>query len=118
MLEIICGQELIFILRGIIFILLIIIPVFILGVQDSIISRFISPSRILFDKIMGRFPVNSYDGDTTGMFGILIMWRFNRELRRDKETLEACRGIYNVYLSLIAAFVLISIFLIFSFAAC
>ena len=113
-----CESELFSLIRNITFIPVIILPILILGIQDSIITKYINDDSSLFKKIMGKFPENSYDGDATGLFGVLIIWRFNRELRKDKETLAACRGMYNAYLSLIAAFILLSIFLVLSFSLC
>ena len=90
----------------------------ILFMQSRIILGCIrNHSSTLYQKIV---PSNSggYGNDVFGLYGVLIFWRFNRELRKDKEVLAACRGIYNVYLSLLAAFVILTLFLIIAFSAC
>jgi len=87
-------------------------------IQRSIFLRYIVNNNRLYMNIVGPSGKNGYESDAMGIYGLFIMWRFNHELRKDKETLAACRGAYNVYLSLIAGFVLSAVFLVVSFSLC
>ena len=116
--EAICGNDIFIIVRNVFVIFNVISLVGLLGVQRSIFLGYILDNNDLFLKISGASGKNGYNSDAMGIYGLFIMWRFNRELRKDKETLAACRGVYNVYLSLIAAFVLLSVLLVASFSLC
>jgi|GEM_PF-6038857 len=117
MAEVLCN-ELFITIRNSLVVINIIILVSIISMQRYIFLTYIVKNNILYLNIVGPSGKNGYNSDAMGIYGFYIMWRFNRELRKDKETLNACRGMYNVYLSLIAAFVLLSVFLILSFSLC
>ena len=112
-----CGAELFSILRNITFVVAVLCVVGVLFFQNSLMADYIEKNEVLFNRIIGDSRLG-YDNDVMGVYGFFIMWRFNRELRKDKQTLDACRGAYNVYLSLIAGFVLSAVFLVVSFSLC
>ena len=114
----VCVNEIFLIIRNIISVVAAIFFVSFILLQSRIILGCVKKNNNVLYEIIIPPGSGGYNNDVLGLYGLLIMWRFNRELRKDKETLAACRGAYNVYLSLIAGFVLSAVFLVVSFSLC